>query len=70
MEENDAYFVEIGKRFVYLEGQFGDSFRGGENDNRSKKKNYDIKYYEIQRKNFQYMFLVGNVFYLGYLVKL
>lgn len=52
MEENDAHLVETGKRFVHPEGQLGDSLRGGENDNRSKKKNYDIKYHEIQRKNF------------------
>lgn len=35
--------IETGQRFVQTEGQLGDSLRGGENDDMSKKKNYDIK---------------------------
>lgn len=43
-------FVETGQRLAHTEGQLGDSLGGGENDNRSKKKNYDIKYHEIRGK--------------------
>lgn len=39
--------VEVGKRLVLTEGQLGDSLRGGEKDNISKKKNCDIKHHEI-----------------------